>query len=49
VSKNQNTEAQEVQEEFLSKKSFDLSLSRSQEHKECMGDQNPQRDQAQKR
>jgi hypothetical protein len=49
VSKNQNREAQRVQEEFISKKSFVSSFSRSQERKEGVGDQNPQGDQAQKR
>jgi hypothetical protein len=46
VSKNENRGAQGVREEFRPKKSFDLSLSRAQERKECMGDQNPQGDQA---
>jgi hypothetical protein len=46
VLKNKNIGAQGVREEFISKKSFDLSLSSSQECKECVGDQNPQGDQA---
>jgi hypothetical protein len=48
VSANQNKGVEGVWEEFISKKSFDLSLLRSQECKECVGDQNPQRNQGQK-
>jgi hypothetical protein len=39
VSKKENREAQGVREDFISKKSFDLILSRSHKCKECVGDQ----------
>jgi hypothetical protein len=46
---NQNRGVQGVREEFLPNKSFNLSLARAQECKECMGDKNNQGDQGHKR
>jgi hypothetical protein len=37
-----------VQEAFISKKSFDMSFSRSHKCKKCVGDKNPQGNQAHK-